>query len=227
MGPFSFRLFVSSFVAFTTAALTVLLAGCSSAFQATGDTIFYAVDPDRRVRTAKLNPHFEYLRVVVEGRPALLARGAIDRRNDRDLEVFFSATGEVLKISSGRIEEYSGEKRHVLVEPLQEGYPAWDTGAPIEYRVTVDDRRGYQFSAQQRRRLRPLATPPKQSNLKDIDPSSLQWFEETSVDLSVVQKRSLFGIRLEPGGPQIVYSEQCIAVDLCLSLQRWRASGSY
>lgn len=207
--------------------LSVVMAGCSSAFQATGDTLVYALDPDRRVRTARLNPQFEYLRVVVDGRLALLARGVVDQREGRDLEVFFSADGEVLKLSGGRIEEFSNGKRHLLSRPADGSYPNWNLRAPTVYQVLVDGRPGYQFSVLQQRVLQPLAAPPKSTNLKGIDPHSLAWFEESSADPQLALRRSLFGIRLEASGPQIVYSEQCIATDLCFSLQRWRASGSY
>jgi hypothetical protein len=207
--------------------LVAVIAGCSSAFQATGDTLFYAFDPDRRVRTAPLNPQFEYLRVIVDGRLALLARGVVDQREGRDLEVFFSADGEVLKLSAGRIEEFSNGKRHLVSRPSSGNYPAWDPQAIIEYQVEVDARPTYQFSVPQQRLLKALVSPPKKTNLKGIDPRALIWFEESSADSQASPQRSVFGIRLDPSGPQIVYSEQCIASDLCFSLQRWRASGSY
>ena len=166
-------------------------------------------------------------RVVRDGRLALLARGSIDKKNGRDTEVFFSARSEVLKLTGGRIEEFSGEQRHILIQPPGAGYPAWSLDTPTEYSVEIDARPSYRFSIQQRRVLRPLLQPPKKTNLKEIDPASLKWFEELPLDHSTAHERSLFGVRFEAGEPQVVYSEQCIASDLCLTLQRWRASGSY
>lgn len=209
------------------AGIAAFLAGCSSAFQASGDSLFYALDPDRRVRTARLDPQFEYLRVVVDGRLALLARGVIDQREGRNLEVFFSADREVLKLSSGRLEEFSNGRRHILVQPPGADYPPWNLDASTDYSVEIDVRPNYRFSIQQRRVLRPLLQPPKKTKLKDIDPASLKWFEELPLDHSTAHRRSLFGVRFEAGAPQVVYSEQCIASDLCLTIQRWRSSGSY
>lgn len=207
--------------------LLALLTACSSAFQATGDTLLYSIDPDRRVNAKNLNPDFTYLRVIVDGRLAFLAHGAVDRVEGRDLDVYFSGTGEVLKLSSGRIEEFSSDQRHISIRPLAAGYPGWDVLALNEYRVEVNSRPGYRFSAPQRRLLRPLERPPRKTNLMGIDPRSLQWFEEVSDNTAKSQTRSLFGILVELSGPKVVYSEQCIDSDICLSLQRWRASGSY
>ncbi|NBW01896.1 MAG: hypothetical protein EBR85_09450, partial [Betaproteobacteria bacterium] len=169
---------------------------------------------------------FEYLRVTAQGRLAFLAQGATDQREGQNLRVFFSAEGEVLKLSSGRIVEFSSRQRHVVVRPSPE-FPPWNIAKEAVFAIETDMRPGYLFSSQRSLLLRPLPKPPGNLRLEGLSPLSLQWFEEIDQTPNAHQRRSIYAVLFVAEGAQVVYSEQCIAADLCLTLQRWRASGSY
>jgi hypothetical protein len=213
-----------------------LLSGCTSGLQAIGDTLRYAVSPDRRVLEAKLNPEFDYLRVRVNGRLAILALGAVDSLAGRSVHVFFSGEKETLKLFEGRIVEFSSPGQHVRLEVPPSGFPQFKIGLDVTFSRTMDTRPSYAFSVPQTRRLKYLEHPPGKTDLVGIDPRSLTWFEEHALEeisrtpqlpLKPKWSRALYAVLIQGGQASIVYSEQCISPDLCLSLQRWRATGSY
>jgi hypothetical protein len=199
-----------------------LSTGCASNIEALRATTLSALLPNRQVSQALLVPEFAYLRIVVNGRLAFLARGAIDRRGTQPLEVFFSADRETLKLLDGRIVEYSSSGRHIIVE--SETPPAPWTVESRSFALFRESRPEYVVSTHiVSRRL--IVEPPKPSNLIGIAPASLTWFEEITEQSGFGNARSIYAIRRGTNGAEVVYSEQCIAPDLCFTVQLWDSTG--
>ena len=72
---------------------------------------------------------------------------------------------------------------------------------------------------------RSIVGTPKPSNLIGIAPESLTWFEETTEGSAYGNARSIYAIRRGTNGSEVVYSEQCIAPDLCFTVQLWGSTG--
>ncbi|MCY1363845.1 hypothetical protein D9M69_506240 [compost metagenome] len=65
--------------------------------------------------------------------------------------------------------------------------------------------------------------PPTDSALAGAPASALRWYEERSVSrpATAAIPPARFGVSFASGAPQVVYSEQCISRDLCMSFEQW------
>lgn len=213
---------------------SLILAACTSGGSAIVQTLqnVWSSAPD--VSQGRLNPNFRYLRLVVNGNVVLLALGYTDAHPLGPIEVWYSAEKEVLKLQNGRLVGASGtttEWQSVLLPEL----PAWTAVAkskvPMRWSRTRDVMPGYRFGIKDSL-VTQVVDPPGRSQLQGIDPNSLVWFEE-SYESS--DRQGLFSTnrgmdRLPPAKyavslgqttETVVYSEQCLANDLCFSWQRW------
>jgi len=176
-----------------------------------------------------LNPAFSYLRVTLQGNVAYLALGSIDSHPQGATETWYSASGEVLRLREGRIVEMLGtvvEWRDVRFE----GWPGWEAAvaagpAGVDWTRLRDVMPGYRYRVTDRLQLRPVP-PPARSQLQRVAPSSLQWFSETRVgqpsrDGVESLPPARFAIEVVNGRAWVVYGEQCLRADFCLSWQRW------
>jgi len=96
---------------------------------------------------------------------------------------------------------------------------------------------GYRFGVEDDLVVGVISAPAK-SGLRGVAAESLTWFEEsTASSAGESVRRAVFGataatwlpparyaVDLGGGGDQVVYAEQCLAADLCLSWQRWSAA---
>lgn len=204
------------------------LAGCTSGLQAIGESLRYAATPDQRVTRASLDPKFEYLRVRVNGRLALLVLGAVDEHEtDMPVQVFYSGEGETLKLQGGRISAFTSTNQSVQIRVLAPKEAVWNFFSSSSYKRQVDSRPDYRFSQIQRIDVERLPAAPGRRDLEGLNPQELVWFKETIQGVSPSQPPALFALKRVNNRFEVVYSEECFAPDLCLSLQRWRASGAY
>ena len=225
------------------AAVFLLLAalfGCSTSGNAILQTLPYAYGRDPGVDNAKLNPNFQYLRVTVRGRVALLALGYVDNHPQGSVEVWYSAEREVLRLQNGRLVGATGlttEWRNVALSEL----PSWTAAArskqAFRWTRTRDVMPGYRYGVEDAISLRVVA-PPKNSALRGLDPLRLTWFEERIESESSAGSLAILGsgagvdsplpparyaVELKGGEEVVVYGEQCLAADLCFTWQRWPA----
>jgi hypothetical protein len=205
------------------------LGGCSSGSSAmlqTARTMY----GHNAVVAPQLNPNYRYLKTRVNGRLVFLVLGYIDRHDDHPVEVWYSASGEIIKLQDGHIIGTSGlsaDWQHVRMPSV----PSW----PASHRDTFKDRTsephflrerdmmpGYRFGIVDQIARHSIA-PPSDSAISGTAPRSLDWYEEVSV--SRPQASSLpparFGVSYRSGAPRVVYSEQCISSDLCMSFEQW------
>ena len=203
--------------------LVVLLAGCSSspALKAVQD-VAQLVAPFGSKASAgalRLNPNFQYLRVQIDDREAYFALGYQDREPAGTVEVWYSGAGEVLRLRNGRVVGATGMNTEWLSVSF-EGLPAWDDLKGVTRFVRHRDvSPGYRYGLQESMSIYPIQ-PPRQSQLKNLDPFALRWFEEVGPAASGLPT-ARYAVLIGPGGAQVVYSELCLDSVLCFSWQRW------
>jgi len=214
--------------------LIVALSGCSSASNAILQTLPYAYGRNPGVDNARLNPNFRYLRVTIGGRVVLLALGNVDSDPQSPIEVWYSAEREVLRLQNGRLVGAVGlttEWRNVSLPEL----PSWSKAASakgeIRWTRNRDVMPGYRLGVKDALLLRVVEVPGR-SALKDLDARGLTWFEERS-EAGTWLARTLgnvadaplpparYAVDFSGGKETVVYGEQCLAVELCFTWQRW------
>jgi hypothetical protein len=200
-------------------------AGCTGGFGAMVDSLRYAVSRGDRDPQVRLDPRFDYLRVTADGRVLYLARGFTDAAAGTPVDVWYSTSREVIRIADGRIVGAVGattEWRNVSLPPL----PRWSVlAAAPEYRWVRerDAMPGYRFGINDSLIVRRTA-PPARTALRNLDPQSLTWFEEsTSRNASEPLPPARYGVQISARGEQVVYGEQCLDSKFCFTWQRWPA----
>ena len=212
--------------------MIVLLPGCQSLEDsATFKTLEAAIWGVRQPTGTELDRRFAYLRATAGKNVAFLVLGYVDPHLQGPVEVWYSADKEVLRFRNGRLVGASGmqtEWRQVHVPDL----PTWkelaNRKSPYTWHRVRDVMPGYQFNIRDELRLHTIA-PPAGSALQGIASSSLTWFEETMVQApssgSDVQALppARYAVNFSGHSEKVVYGEQCLSADLCLTWQRWTA----
>lgn len=166
-------------------------------------------------------PPYRYLRVVVNGRVVFMASDTTG--------VWYSGGREVLRFRNGRLVAAVGlatEWRGIVLPEL----PSWSKLAaakePLGWTRIRDVMPGYHYGLRDALILQRIA-PPTDSELKGIAPNALTWFEErfdmqhagTSNSMALPPAR--YAVDFGDAKEIVVYGEQCISVQLCISWQRW------
>jgi hypothetical protein len=215
--------FLNSFVlALAMSALTA----CSSDTTAIWDTMRDVASGKRDAVTGNLNPNFRYLRITVGGRSGLVALGNEDGNEKNPVEVWYGGQREVLRLQAGRVVGVTGlptEWRRVELPEI----PTWSAVArgneAVRWVRTRDVMPGYRYGVREEMVLRTIPVPRK-SELMQVDPQQLAWFEESVARVSGAEKAlpaARYAVDLRDGKQSVVYAEQCIAMDLCIAWQRW------
>ena len=216
------------------------LSACTPAMDALMQTVRAVVPADDSVAGARLDSNFRYLRVTLGGRTALLAQGFVESNPQGPIEVWYSGEREVVRLQNGRVVGVVGtttEWRNVSLREV----PSWSAvaraGQPVRLLRTRDVMPGYRFGVRDELLVRAIA-PPQDSQLRDLDPQSLTWFEErfqpeptiasaaahvTALYDERALRPSRYAVRISDGDETVVYGEQCIAADFCFTWQRWPA----
>ncbi len=215
------------------------LAACTSGMNSMVQTLQQAVQGNRSVSDANLNPAFRYLRITLDGRVSFLALGSEDKHPQGPVEVWFSAQREVLRLQNGRLVGAAGVTTEWRAVTLPE-MPSWSTlvqsGQPFQWVRMRDVMPGYRYGMRDELVLSAI-TPPQKSALQGVDAQSLSWFEErfrtgvaagrltklvTDVGIDGVLPPARYAVDLRDGKEIVVYGEQCLAPELCFTWQRWK-----
>lgn len=202
------------------------LSGCQSTTDPTVE-MFRAVFLGGKNPTGEgLDPRFNYLRVTSRQRVAFFALGYVDPHPQGAIEVWYSAERETLRLQNGRVVGISGtlvEWREVRMPEL----PAWAEllarADPYQWIRIRDVMPGYQFNLRDELQLVPIPAPAK-SSLVGFDAASLRWFEErmmTKFAGAEFLMPARYAVQRVSDGAVVVYGEQCISADFCLTWQRW------
>lgn len=206
-----------------------VLAGCAplgdgaSSFGPVGDAVRYATKPAAAPNVGKLPAGFGYLQVRVDGRQSLLA--SVPGQSED--EFWYSPQSELVQLRQGRLWRVLGmttEWRSQQAQP-----PAWAdvpaSGEAVAWVRQVDRMPGYRWAERDEVRTRRLLVPPaKVADVLAAWPQA-QWFEDSVQSRDGAGRPWAFVQRFALWQGRVVYSEQCIAPDLCLALTRLQTRG--
>lgn len=175
----------------------------------------------------RLNPDFDYLRVVVSGQVLYLARGYTDQAdNGSPVTVWYSADREVLRLQHGRLAGLAGTPvawLHVrgLASAPVTAPDAAPSASPQAWVREIDHMPGYRWGVRDRLVVRPIVAPDD-SQISGWAPHALRWAQEQDEAGRLPPARYAWA----PGQPEPIYGEQCLQPDFCLTWQRWSAQGA-
>jgi hypothetical protein len=219
-------------------ATAFIVSGCTSGMSAAVQAVQNAFQADTGVDNVPLNPQFRYLRVTVGGRAALLVLGYVDKDDNGPIEVYYSAQRETLRLQNGRIVGAVGvttEWRNVRLPELPPWLEIASGKRPLEWVRVRDVMPGYRYGVRDQLVLRPI-NPPNKSELRSVNPAGLTWFEETVQAESAggyfpalfgespstgILPAARYAVALDGNSATVVYGEQCLAANLCITWQRW------
>lgn len=172
--------------------------------------------------TASLNPAYRYLRVVVNGsQPLLLVLGYVDPHPQGDIEVWYSADQEVIKIQHGRLVGTAGLPSDWRNVHFTETLPTWAAVSQSPQRLTRvrDETSGYRYGISEQLTVEAVAGRPAIKLPDTLPAAQYTWYRETvsSGDLPA----AWYAVGSYQGQQTVVYSFQCLAPGWCLSMQRW------
>jgi hypothetical protein len=173
------------------------------------------------------DPRFRYLRLEVEGStPAMLVLAFVDPHPMGEIEVWYSAQNQVIKLQNGRIVASHGlavdwTKVHFPVAP-----PAWGDIRPegSQFERERDEVPAYRYGLKERLSVQPVDLPAGVVVPGPINADMAKryaWFRETATAADGVKSTAWYALEVQMGRSVVVYSEQCLKPDFCLRLQRW------
>ena len=165
------------------------------------------------------------MRVTVGKNVALLVLGYIDSAPETETEVWYSANKETIRLWRGRLAGTAGlntDWRSVRFSDVPNWKSAMQPGT--SYRRQRDVMPGYVVGAREQVLIRSIPAPHK-SALVGISAGSLRWFEELTAPEGQAPALPPARFAIDPSGSaeRVIYSEQCLSAELCLTLQAWPA----
>jgi hypothetical protein len=206
--------------------ILVSLCACSSNMSALVQSAQKVISPGAEADRQQLRADVTYLRVTLGRHVALMGLLTFEPHPIGQVEVWIGAGGEVLRLQNGRVQGVSGlpvEWRQVSL-PV---FPSWSTiaaaNATHEWSRVRDVMPGYRSGLSDRLLLRPTDAP-RRTQIRGYDPATLGWFEERllprrSADADLPAAR--YAVEYDSGKETVVYAEQCLSRDVCLTWQHW------
>jgi hypothetical protein len=192
--------------------LALLVSGCTSTTDATWATAQNLLPSWARPVPQPSNPNYDYLRVTINGRSALLVLGEIDQHPLGRIDSFYSGEAEVLKLQNGRIVGSGGMTTNWVKVTL--------TSTATGYERTRDVMPNYRFGLRDVLEIKTLARPPSEiKTSKELTRerlAQLSWTGEAPKTKSPLG-RIVIG-RDTDGTPRVGY--QCLDDGLCLQWER-------
>jgi hypothetical protein len=172
----------------------------------------------------QLNPQYRYLRVTVNQKSALLVLGYTEEHHNGPIEIWYSDSGQVLRLQNGRVIGTLGLETdwlNVNYNPL----PSWQEIAqysPIPYQRKRDQMPGYRFGILESLSISPIPTSTK-SEIVPISGKELKWYEEVNSNDPDLSLSARYAVLEKDGVYKVMYSDQCLSTRFCLSWQVWPA----
>lgn len=205
--------------------LLLLLTGCTSGGMALRDSLQSAFGAE--TQAPALRSDLSYLRVGHSGQYAYLVLGYTEPHADGEVEVWYSAAAEVIRLQNGRVIATAGlalDWRAARVTPPTDWQRIPAEG--LAYARELDQMPGYRYGVRQSLLLRPIATPADVPLLR-ARAAELSWFEETPVGASAGALPPVrFGVDLRQTPPRVRYSEQCLSASRCYSFEPLPVTGA-
>ena len=193
-------------------------------------TLFDAIPGlGKNVDAIPLNPNLRYLRVTVRGRVAFMVLGYVEPYPEGQIDTWYSGEGEVIRLQNGRVVGTAGlETDWRAVRNFS--IPAWkdmvgrQAGSQVlVYRRERDEMPGYRFGIAESVSLYPVR-PPSNAKLLGLPVDGLRWYEEAVLGQPDGLPSARFALYEKEGVHLVIYGEQCLSQDLCLSWQIWAAT---
>jgi hypothetical protein len=171
---------------------------------------------------ASLQPEFEYLWVSVDGKASVMALGAREARGTAVHEHWYTGQGEMLYLVEGRVQQALGfthELRQQRGTP-----PAWgrfdaalvQATQDVVWTRQLDVMPGYRFGVQETVVSRTVAEPTR---LPEGVPAHAQWVADEVLGKKANGLPWVYAQRFAVANGRVVYSEQCLAPAVCLTLR--------
>lgn len=196
-------------------AIFMVLTGCRGFNPVTDTANFFWSDKNP---AAVFSPGFEYLEVEWQGRKAYMALGYRDTQLSRVSEHWYSGQGEMIKLVNGRVVEVFGmtqEVRNVVANP-----PLWKDA--LTYRThlvwsqTKDLMPRYRYGLQEFVKTQQII--PSLSD-KALASDATAWVIEEVKSKDDKGKPWVYQQKFALVGDQVIYSEQCVAHEMCFKLK--------
>jgi len=172
----------------------------------------------------QLNPQYRYLRVTVNHKSALLVLGYTEEHLEGQIEIWYSDSGQVLRLQNGRVLGTLGLETdwlNVNYNPL----PTWQEIAqhsPISYQRKHYQMPGYRYGILESLSISPIPAPAK-SEIVSIPGKELRWYEEVNSSHPDLSLLSRFAVLEKDGEFKVMYGDQCLSPRFCLAWQVWPA----
>lgn len=163
-------------------------------------------------------PGFEYLEVEWLGRKSVMALGYRSVSGTHTDEHWYTNQGEMLKLQNGRIAQVLGMTREL--RRLSNNSPSWtdltSRKLPVGWSQTKDVMPGYRFGLQEfviTQQVDPTSTEQSLSKV------ATHWIAEEIKSKDASGKTWIYKQKFALANNQVVYSEQCVAQDMCFKLR--------
>ncbi len=196
-------------------AMLLVLAGCQG-FNPVIDTAshFWA----SKARKDSISVGFEYLEVEWQGRKAAMALGYRETKGTQVSEHWYSGQGEMIKLVNGRVVQVLGmtkEVRHVSGTP-----PVWADllahRSPVAWSQTKEVMPLYRYGLQEFF-LSQQSTPT--ASEKVIASEATAWVVEDVKSKTEKGTTWIYQQKFALVGDKVIYSEQCVAPEMCFKLR--------
>lgn len=207
------KFILPSSLALTT--LCLFLAACQTKVGCTDDqTRCFA--QQKNTDASQLNPQFNYIKLVFNGRVFWIAQGAQTAQSS----VYYSADGSVLKWSNGRLSAITSPDfkwREANVSHIDWSQFLKSNPAPYYLTRSIDTVDGV-LSRQEQRQITRIEMPKHHQYTGDT--SHLIWLHETTSNtVNYKTFDTWYALDSRTGVP--VYGQSCISTEQCLSWQKW------
>ena len=188
------------------------LTACSPTLRAGWQTVEQAWATPTAVRHSRLDPALLYLLVHHQDREALLVWVGDEPGPLGLTRVWVGADGVVLRTAQGRLVGVAEPTRNWRL--ISQDTPV-ASGSSTTVTQTVNMQPGHRLGLRVPLQRRPLSSAPSPTRWLG-DATGLRWEEERPVDAA----RPPIWLARDAQG-HVVYGQQCLAVDWCLSWQTW------
>lgn len=194
--------------------LSTLLAACQG-FNASTDTIGFAFSSALNSNTATYLPGFEYIEVEFDGKKTALALGYRDFNGQDVEEYWYSGTGEMLALRNGRLFQVMGMTNEVRQTSRE--VPSWSqlqaNHLPLTWMRTRDVQPGYRYG------LNEYVTSEVRQSKRSESEQIQTWVFERVSSKTADGREWRYQERFQLDKGVVVFSEQCIAPQMCFKLK--------
>ena len=201
--------------------LSLILFSCVLTACKSTDPSWYALQSLLSKTEPKLNPSFEYITVELDGRTSRLVLGYREFVQGKPLEHWYSGAGEMLEMFDGRVHKALGMTLEIRGNKGRP--PAWesfnDTRQTQVWTREIDIMPGYRYGVEEEITTVKLS----KDNLpvqKTKYPKDAIWFQDRVITKDIQGKKQQFQQLFAVLNNRVIYSEQCLHKNMCMSFQR-------